>query len=251
MKPLARLSFLILFAVTLLLFGGCDNKRPKSIDPEFSRYISAFTSGNVSTDAYFQVELAQEIPAVELNAEIKETLFSFSPSLKGHALWVNANTVRFIPETGQLKPGKEYRVTFHLGKLLRVDKKFQRFRFSTRVHGHNFTAEVLPYSPMSSTDLTWNGVEVLLNLSNPVSPEEAAGLFDVKGTRGYRVRATTAGESSFRVLIDSLQRTSKPEQYMLIIDGKAIGSKKRLEHTIDLPPFSTDHFQVVDVRAVQ
>jgi len=188
---------------------------------------------------------------VELNAEIKETLFSFSPSLKGHALWVNANTVRFIPETGQLKPGKEYRVTFHLGKLLRVDKKFQRFRFSTRVHGHNFTAEVLPYSPMSSTDLTWNGVEVLLNLSNPVSPEEAAGLFDVKGTRGYRVRATTAGESSFRVLIDSLQRTSKPEQYMLIIDGKAIGSKKRLEHTIDLPPFSTDHFQVVDVRAVQ
>ncbi len=251
MKPSFCPSLSILFMVALLLFGGCDSKRSRSVDPEFSRYISAFTSGNVSTDAFIQVELAQEIPAVELNAEIKETLFSFSPSLKGHAFWVNANTVRFMPDAGQLKPGKEYRVTFHLGKLLQVDKKFQQFRFFTRVHEQNFTAEVLPYSPMSGSDLTWNGVEVLLNLSNPIAPEQAAQLFDVKGARGYRVRATTAGATSYRVMIDSLQRTNKPEQYMLTINGRTIGSKKRIEQTIDLPPFSTDHFQVVDVRVVQ
>ena len=59
------------------------------------------------------------------------------------------------------------------------------------------------------------------------------------------------GAASFRVMIDSLQRTNKDEQYMLTIDGKTIGSKKKIEHVIDLPPFSTDHFQVVDVRVVQ
>lgn len=130
MKPFFRLSPSILFMLALILFSGCDSKRSRSVDPEFSRYVSAFTSGNVSTDAFIQVELARD-PAVELSAEIKETLFSFSPSLKGHAFWVNANTVRFMPDAGQLKPGKEYRITFHLGKLLQVDKKFQQFRFST------------------------------------------------------------------------------------------------------------------------
>ncbi len=250
MKQLVRILFTALLMFVILLAGGCDSKRSKSIDPEFARYISAFTDGNVSTDAFIQVELAQEIPAVELNAEIKDPLFSFSPSLKGKAFWVNANTIRFMPDAGELRPGKEYNITFKLGKLLQVDKKFQRFRFSTRVNEQNFTADITPYSPMSRSDLTWNTVEVMLNLSNPVSSEDVAKLFDVKGAHGHHVRVMPVTTSSFRVLVDSLQRSNKLEQYRLIIDGKAIGSKKKFEYTIDIPPLSTGHFQVVDVRII-
>ncbi|MFA5651046.1 MAG: hypothetical protein WC914_07880, partial [Proteiniphilum sp.] len=95
MKHLSLRFSPALFMAILLLLAGCNTKSTKEIDPEFARYISAFTYGNVSTDAFIQVELAQEIPAVELNAEVKEKLFSFSPSLKGQTFWVNGNTLRF------------------------------------------------------------------------------------------------------------------------------------------------------------
>src|SRR5690554_1934006 len=112
-----------------------------------------------------------------------------------------------MPDAGELQPGKEYKITFHLGKVLEVEEKFRQFDFSVRVNEQDFSADILPYSPMSSSDLTWNTVEVLLNMSNPVSTDDATKLFDVKGAYRPRVRVMAAGTTSFRVLIDSLQRT--------------------------------------------
>src|SRR5690554_1094983 len=222
MKHLSRRFIPVMIAASTLLFAACATKGTREIDPEFARYISAFTYGNVSTDAFIQVELAQEVPAVELNDEISEPLFSFSPSLKGKAFWVNGSTIRFMPEAGELQPGKEYNITFHLGKVLKVDDKFQRFHFPIRVNEQNFTADILPYSPMSTSDLTWNTVEIMLNLSNPATTDDISHLFHVNEKRHDRVRVMPAGASSFRVLIDSLQRSDKPEQHVITIDGNAI-----------------------------
>ncbi|MDR0422080.1 MAG: hypothetical protein LBH72_03600 [Proteiniphilum sp.] len=251
MKQTSFRFFSAALAAALLLSVACSTKSTGEVDPEFARYISAFTYGNVSSDAVIQIELVQEIPAVELNAEIKEKLFSFSPSLKGKAFWVSGNTLRFVPDPGELKPGREYKTGFHLGKVLKVDEKFRQFDFSFRVNEQNFTADLLPFSPMSTSDPAWNTAEVTLHLSNPVSPDEAAKMFTVKGASRRHVRVMPAGATSFRVLIDSLQRTDKPEQYLLTVDGKAINSKKKLEYRIDIPPFSKTHFEVMDVRPIQ
>lgn len=251
MKHLSLRFLSALLMVMLLLSTGCNPKSTTEIDPEFARYISAFTYGSISSDAFIQVELVQEIPAVELNAEVKEKLFSFSPSLKGQTFWVNGNTVRFMPEAGALMPGKEYKVSFHLDKVLKVEDKFKQFDFSVRVNEQSFIADILPFSPMSTSDLTWNGVEIALNVSNPVSVDEVFNMFSVKGGQHARAQIIPASQTSFRILIDSLQRTDKPEQYILTIDGKAIDSKKKLEYTIDIPAFSKDHFVVTDVRMVQ
>lgn len=237
----------------LLLLFSCKPQQKKEIDPDFARYVSAFTYGNISSDAYIQIELAQEMPAVELNTEIKEKLFSFSPSLKGRAVWVNPNSIRFMPDAGQLKPGKEYRGVFHLAKVLKVDKQFQEFRFHFRVNEQNFTAEILPFSPMNTTDLTWNTVEVKLNFSNPVSPDEVHRMIEIKGnaktTPSLNIKSLSTTE--FLLSIDSLQRSGTPEKQTLVIDGKAIGAKKKIEHDIEIPAFSTDNFSVVDVRLMQ
>lgn len=255
MKKDAFLRFTyILFVSILILFSfwGCKQNLKKEINPEFARYISAFTYGNVSSDAYIQIELAQEIPAVELNADIKEELFAFLPSLKGRAVWINGNTIRFTPDAGELKPGKEYQATFHLGKVLKVEKEFEKFNFYFRVNEQNFTADILPLSPMNTTDLTWSSVEVTLNFSNPVLPDDVRKMLDIKGAQQQtQIRVTPTGASSFRLSIDSLQRTDKPEQCTFTIDGKAIGSKKKIEHVIELPAFSKENFHVVDARLAQ
>ncbi|MDO5523138.1 MAG: MG2 domain-containing protein, partial [Bacteroidia bacterium] len=246
------LSFTVLAAVLLAAISACNNTRKREINPEFARYISAFTYGNVSTDAYIQIELTQEIPAVELNAEVEEQLFSFSPSLNGHAFWVNNTTVRFLPDAGELKPGREYQATFHLDKILKVDKEFSKFDFYFRVNEQNFTADVLPFFPMEINDLTWNTAEATMHFSNPVTQDDALRMLEVKGAQPQtRIRVTPAGKNAFRVSIDSLQRKDTPSAYTLVMDGNAIGAKKKLEHEIEIPAFSKEHFQVADVRMVQ
>lgn len=229
---------------------GCHKRTSHSVDPEFARYISAFTYGNVSSDAFIQVELVQEMPMVEVNAAIEEKLFSFSPSLKGETFWVNRNTLRFVPSAEELVPGKEYNIGFHLGKVLKVEDKFNQFNFSIRVNEQSFTLNLLSFSPIQTTNLTWNSVEGTMHFSNPVAAEDVVKMFKVKGQQPT-VRAIPSGSTSFRVTIDSLQRTDKPQQYGLSVDGKAIGSKKSEEFTIDIPALSTDHFVVTDVRMMQ
>ena len=88
------IPFIVAFA--MLLFS-CD-RQPTKIDPEFATYISAFTSGNISPESSIDIELTQEMRTVELNAEIKENLFSFSPAVKGKTFWINSRTIRFVPD---------------------------------------------------------------------------------------------------------------------------------------------------------
>jgi len=83
-----RKQLLLFLGITLLFLASCKQEGVKP-DPEFARYITAFTYGNVSPDAFIEIELAQELPAVELNGAIRERLFTFSPSVKGTQLLDN------------------------------------------------------------------------------------------------------------------------------------------------------------------
>ena len=126
---LSSASSLLLIVLIGVLFSSCKSEKSKQIDPDFVQYISGFTYGTISPQSYIQVELTQEMPTVELNAEVKDKLFSFSPKLKGKTVWINSRTLRFIPDANELKMGKEYAAKLQLGKLLKVEDKFRTFDF--------------------------------------------------------------------------------------------------------------------------
>ncbi len=65
---------------------------------------------------------------VDLNNELKDNPFSFSPSLKGKAYWVSNNTIEFVPEEGTLKPGEFYEGTFQLGRFRRSGQQSERIQ---------------------------------------------------------------------------------------------------------------------------
>ena len=244
-------AIVLMSAIAVISFSGCGKKKLADIDPAFAQYILAFTYGNISPDSYIQIELANEMPAVELNAEVKEKLFSFSPAIKGKTYWVNSNTVRFVPETKELKPGRAYKAKFHLNKVLKVDKKFKVFNFGFKVNEQNFSIDVLPYSPISSSDLKWNRVEAELMLANTASTDDVKAMFELSGATKQSKVQVTAANGAFKITIDSLLRTDKPQKYQLKVNGKPIGVKKTLNFDINIPALSKENFEVVDVRLMQ
>lgn len=109
-----------------LMFACTGNKQPST---EFSAYIKAYTGGVVPGNATIRIEFLSSLGANQ-NAE---GLLSFTPSIKGQARWASNNLLEFIPEEGELKPGKAYNACLRLDKLTKVSSELKKFEFSFAV----------------------------------------------------------------------------------------------------------------------
>ncbi len=235
----------------LLLVNSCRSEGPRSINPEFARYIAAFTYGTVSSSSSIQIELNQDMPAVELNKEIDEDLFEFSPKIKGKAYWTSSRSIKFVPEPGELKQGEIYDAWFKLDKVLQVEKDFKEFYFYFKVPEQNFRVDLLPYSPTKDNDLTWNTVQGTISFADDAQIADIEKMFKVEGNPNdakIKVSPTeTPGRYAFT--IDSLKRTNQDLVYILKVDGSAVGAKKDPEKLqINIPGIRSNTFSVVDVR---
>lgn len=129
-----------LLVTTIICLSSCSRSQ-KDIIPsvEYASYVNAYTGGIISQNSAIRIELTHDQPMVDMNSEIKDNPFRFSPSLKGKAYWVSNNTIEFVPEEGSLKPGTFYEGTFRLGDFVEVEKKLKEFEFSFRVQERNYT----------------------------------------------------------------------------------------------------------------
>lgn len=243
--------FLISLFVSSCLFiiYSCKSSGSQEINPEFAKYIAAFTYGKVSSSSEIQIELTQDIPTVELNKEVDQELFKFSPSIKGKAFWTSSRTIKFIPEPGELKRGQEYEAWFHLDKVLKVDKEYKDFYFNFHVPEQSFSVSLMPYSPIKDNDLSWNNVQGTVYLADDANPEDVTKMFSISGgdrAKDAKIKITpTEAKGRFSISIDSLYREDKDIEYTLHVKGAPVNVKKDEDIKINIPKIS--QFEVIDV----
>lgn len=126
----SRFSFLV--TLILILAASC-NKGIKLPPSSFSRYISGFTYGVISTRSHFEIELQDPYKGGEkIGDEIKTELFDFSPSIEGRTILKSPNKVEFIP-TKPLDKDKTYEVKFKLkDAIAEVDDEHEDFEYSVK-----------------------------------------------------------------------------------------------------------------------
>lgn len=221
------LFFLLLMIVS---FSSCTRTQ-KDIIPsaEYAPYINAYTGGVISQNSTIRIELTHEQPMVDLNNELKENPFSFSPSLKGKAYWVSNNTIEFVPEEGTLKPGSLYECTFQLGKFVEVDKKLKEFNFSFRVQERNFTLSIEPL-PITDAQPDEINIKGEICFSDIVKKEEVEKILTVKdgNNKSYPVEIIpTDNLTRYQFCINQVPRDT--EDYQLTITAN--GSPVRIDQT--------------------
>ncbi len=237
------------FLAGFFLFSCSRNKEiiPSS---EFAPYVNAFTGGAISSQSTVKIEFAQDQPAVELNAELKDKLFDFSPSIKGKAYWNNNHTIEFIPDSGQLKHGTLYNASFKLDKIMKVEKKLENFRFSFRVMPQNFGVEIGTYSTdKSNPDLAF--VEGLLRFSDHVSPEQVKQMVtaDLKGDHSFRVKVEpTAVPTNYKFTVENIVRGKEDRTLDIRIDGKPLGVGREIKESVLVP--ALEPFRVLSARMI-
>jgi uncharacterized protein YfaS (alpha-2-macroglobulin family) len=129
-KKFCRNFFLVGLYITALLFSCQSKKKWIDVDPAFSKYIDAYTSGIISKSSSVKIQLASDATTTHTVGEpVGEALFEFTPSVKGAATWLDARTIEFKPEK-ELTPDELYTVSFKLGKVTNVPAKFKDFQFN-------------------------------------------------------------------------------------------------------------------------
>ena len=239
-----RDRFLILLTV-IAGFSSCKSNQ-KDIIPsaEYAPYVNAYTGGVISQNSTIRIELTQDQPMVDLNQELKDNPFSFSPSLKGKTYWVSNNTIEFVPEEGALKPGAFYEGTFHLGDFVDVDKKLEEFNFSFRVQERNFSIHTDPIT-VTATQPDQVTVTGEIRFSDVVKKEEVEKMLTAgsEKNKSYPIEITqTDHPTRYAFSISQITREAEDYQLEITAKGNPAGIDRTQNESILIPAKNSFRF---------
>lgn len=236
--------FLILLTV-IAGFSSCKSNQ-KDIIPsaEYAPYVNAYTGGVISQNSTIRIELTQDQPMVDLNQELKDNPFSFSPSLKGKTYWVSNNTIEFVPEEGALKPGAFYEGTFRLGDFVDVDKKLEEFNFSFRVQERNFSIHTDPIT-VTATQPDQVTVTGEIRFSDVVKKEEVEKMLTAgsEKNKSYPIEITqTDHPTRYAFSISQITREAEDYQLEITAKGNPAGIDRTQNESILIPAKNSFRF---------
>src|SRR5690606_12114415 len=108
MNPIIPITIILTCFLSIV---SCNHgkKKIQKVNPQFSRYISGFTSGMVRNTETIKIELADQygnpggmdsskslydIP----DSSVLTDIFISEPEIKGKVRWLNRRVIEFIPE---------------------------------------------------------------------------------------------------------------------------------------------------------
>jgi hypothetical protein len=241
----------ILFLLVSMLLFAC-NKREKitEIDPAFSKYIEGYTSGVISKAAAIRIRLAAEVPATHaLNEALKDPLFSFSPSVKGKAYWVDARTIEFKPDE-YLTPGQLYTVHFKLAGAADVPDAYKTFTFNVQAVKPGFVVNEtgLKTAGNSKELMVLNGTIETADIESFTTVEKI--LTASQGDESLAITwEHTKNTRIHRFVIDNIKRAGGASSLKLQWNGSPLGLKEKGSRQVEIP--ATGDFKVLGIRAVQ
>ena len=249
-RSISATGLLLLIMMTVGLYSCTRTQKDIIPSADYAPYVNAYTGGVISQNSTIRIELTHDQPMVDLNSELKNNPFSFSPSLKGKAYWVSNNTIEFVPEEGTLKPGTLYEGTFQLGDFIEVDKKLKEFNFSFRVQERNFTLQ-LESLPITATQPDEINIKGEIRFSDVVKKEEVEKMLTASdGKKSYPVEVT-ATDNHTRYLFSIRQIPREADDYPLTItaNGNPAGIDRKQSEEVLIP--AKDCFRFMSAERIE
>ena len=243
-SKMTLLKVLCLLAACVSL-SACRSAGREDVVPsaDFAPYVSAYTGGIVSRASAVRIELAEELPMVDLN-DRPDDLFEFSPSVEGEARWVSNSVIEFIPDAGELQPGLLYEGLFRLGRLIAVDKDLQDFRFSFRVQQSDFSLQTDAVTIVDGTadEVTLTGALCFSDVSTVEVARQVLKAFGPAGRPQPLTVVAGDGASRYAFSVQGIPRSDEDYELMLVADGTEVGIDRKVERRILIPAKNSFRF---------
>ncbi len=245
----AVIAALLIITIVLLFNTGAPAR--VKVNPAFRDYITAFTSGVVSTESTVKVELANDYADSSMfDKALELDLFDFSPNVEGKAFWINTRTLEFRPTT-PLKPNTLYTVKFKISELLSMPDSLKTFVFQFQTAKQAVDMNVESHKVYDKKNLKWERVTGTVRTADVANPEDVKKMISAKqGNKQLKVSVVSDSDrKNFTFVVDSVMRGKDASSVDIRVDGSVIGAEETLEKTIVIP--SIDVFIMTGVKVFQ
>jgi len=233
------------FALLILisLFVSCKGKKDKKAESnityseELAKVISFVTSGDIHFDDVIHVVFNNDVVEENNVKSSPKDVFSFSPSLKGQAIWVSQSVLEFKPD----KP-LEIRKSFD-GKLdlQKLDLKFKEQGLEDLIFRINVLGRDLA-SFSGSIDLKDRNNPNLIVYDGTVSFTEKTDLdavekaASIKGDGSVKLIWSKIDDTTFKFTTSTIERTDKTKKFKLSIDKNPLDLEYNFTESFVISP---------------
>lgn len=222
------------------------------VNPAFTSYISAFTSGTISNQGVIRIRLVNELPSGDaLAAVMKKDLFSFSPKIEGEAVAGDERTIEFRPAE-KLRPGTAYSATFRLGAVMQdLPQDLKEFRFSFKTIRQSFTVNLKGMSPYNNRDLRRNMATGMVQTADYIEGKNIEKILSAT-QEGKKLPVSWDHDPDGKMhyfTIDSIHRSEDKSSVQVSWNGSGIDVDNSGSRELQIP--SLADFTIMDISVVQ
>jgi uncharacterized protein YfaS (alpha-2-macroglobulin family) len=238
----------LLFVVSGLFFIACKEQKETTksyINPEFSTYVSAFTSGDVSKGKSIKVVLTKPIDTLKfkLGEALPEDLFDLSPSINGVAKYSGPYTIEFTPEEW-FKSGVKYDVAFDLKSILEVPEGFEEFRFDFKTFIMDCNVFLKGFDKNSTYEKVNIAGEVVF--TDVIDTSALKKLIKIEGVEKPQIHWKKLNEVSYEFTLENCKRGDDEYKIDFKFKGKVLGIDKEDNKSFVIPALGD--FKITDVN---
>lgn len=236
---MSKKSIIAVFICTVLAFAGIAYFASSSlaknsttyVNPAFKEFIAAYTAGYVSVESTITIVLQEETSnEVELGKEIENTLFDFSPNIKGTIKWIDKKTVEFKPEK-RLDGNQSYKVSFSLGKVATVSDEFKTFEYEFKTIKQALEISMDEFRVVADNQLEMNGTLETADVAENDLVEKIIHAQQQGNTLEVKWIHESATQHHFT--ITKLMKGNGNVSFSY--DGEAIGADEKYENNYIIP----------------
>jgi alpha-2-macroglobulin len=232
----------LIILLLIISFSSCHRHRGQvaikpAFNPEFAKYISAYTSGLVPRNSSIIIRFAYDfIPNAGVGKSAEKPFFSFEPSIKGKTTWIDTRTIEFKPDK-MLTSGQIYEGTFQLSYLMDTIKESLRsFPFQFYTKKQDYTINISGIAPKSFSKMVWQQATGTITMEEPEELEVVQNILNAKiAGHNPKIKFSTSDLTHYNFIIDSIERMPNPQDLVITWDGKNIGSANKGSQTLHVP----------------
>ncbi|MDE5419165.1 MG2 domain-containing protein [Labilibaculum sp. DW002] len=250
-----RKNFYLLLSLAILIpamFSCKDKKNVKQkVDPGFGQYISAFTSGVVSSESIIQIRLVNDYAQkVESGQELEAGIVKITPAVKGKAYWKDARCIEFRAET-RMKSDTKYKVNVNLSKLMEVPAEYSNLKFNFQTIKQTFTLTGEGLQSYDKTDMLYQKYKGYITTADVIVDDEIESVLEA--TLNSQKRSIewmhSADGKQHHFVVDSLKRQEEKGELSLEWNGSSIGVDEKGEKEVEIPALNV--FKVMSAKVIQ
>ena len=220
--------------------GGATTfvERIKPLDESLLMFLDSYTSGVIANGEPIVVRFNNpEALKVKYGEDLSSKSFSFSPSLKGKAVWIDENTVGF--QYDNIDKNQNYVCKFKMSDFVDVPAD-QTLEFGFGVRRQNFS--LVTAQPICTSNESMNYL-LRVAFAVPVDQDEVVNLFDDVFRKSHPVQVTATGNNVYDFEVQNFERKNNAYEVPVVLDGKALDCKAKMERNLAI--YAKDSFEPV------